>query len=207
MPDTSSEVADKATPRVPSSEAAAAHRRLPRRRAPGSCSGPTRRRRSCRRCCCSPCSRCSPRWCCRCSAARRRCGRWPSSSSRRRCSPATATPIFSSPARPRATDRRHPSGRLPAGVPGAAHRPAGDLGRAAARRALSVAARALHRGHRAAVHRRVGQCAAAAGLVCPHRPSARARSLFPVRGQQSRQPDRAAGLSVRARAGVRAEGS
>ena len=33
------------------------------------------------------------------------------------------------------------------------------------------------------------------------------RSLFPLRGQQPRQPDRAAGLSVRPRAGVRAEGS
>ena len=34
-----------------------------------------------------------------------------------------------------------------------------------------------------------------------------ARSLLPLCGQQPRQPDRAAGLSVRARAGVRAEGA
>ena len=66
-----------------------------------------------------------------------------------------------------------PSGRLPAGVPGAADRPAGGLGRAAARRALSVAARPVRRGHRPAVSRRLGQRAAAAGLVCPHRASAR----------------------------------
>ena len=70
-----------------------------------------------------------------------------------------------------------------------------------------MAARPLHGGHRAAVSCRLGQCAAAAGLVCPHRASARPRSLFPVRRQQSGQPDRAAGLSLRPGAGLRAEGA
>ena len=86
MPDTSMGVAEKAKPDPAPSPAAA-----PRPGAPTSSFGPIRRRPSSRRCCCSPCSRCSPRWCCRCSAARRRYGRSPSSSSRRRCSPATAT--------------------------------------------------------------------------------------------------------------------
>ena len=104
-------------------------------------------------------------------------------------------------------DGLHPSRRLPAGVPGAADRAAGGLERAAAGRALPVAARALHGGDRPAVPGGLGQRAAAAGVVRPHRPSARARSLLPVRGEQPRQPDRAAGLSVRAGAGVRAEGA
>ena len=79
------------------------------------------------------------------------------------------------------------------------------MGRAAAGRALPVADRPVHGGDRPAVPGGVGQRAAAAGLVRAHRPSARARSLLPVRGQQPRQPDRAAGLSVRAGAGVRPE--
>ena len=56
---------------------------------------------------------------------------------------------------------------------GSADRPAGVLGRAAAGRALSVAARPVHGGDRPAVPRRFGQCAAAAGLVRAHRASAR----------------------------------
>ena len=48
---------------------------------------------------------------------------------------------------------------------------------------------------RPAVPGRVGQRAAAAGVVRAHRASARQRSLLPLRGEQSRQPDRAAGLS------------
>ena len=103
-----------------------------------------------------------------------------------------------------AADGRDPSGRVPAGVSGTAHRAARGLERAADGRALSVADRAVHGGDRPAVPRRVGQCSAAAGLVRPHRPSARARSLFPVRGEQPGQPDRAAGLSLHPRAGVRA---
>ena len=62
-------------------------------------------------------------------------------------------------------------------------------------------------GDRPALRGGLGQRAAAAGVVRPHRPSARPRSLLPLRGEQPRQPGGAAGLSVRAGAGLRAQGA
>ena len=126
------------------SSSAAATERISRWSSPLS-----RPRRSCPPCCCSRCSRCSPRWCCRCSAARRRCGRWRCSSSRPRCWPATATRTCSSQGAP-AHDRPRPSRAVPAG---AGVLPIGcrRLGRAAAGRALPVAARPVRGRRRPAV--------------------------------------------------------
>ena len=106
-----------------------------------------------------------------------------------------------------ASDRPDPPRRVHAGVSRAADRAAVGLGRSADGRALSVADRTVHRGDRPAVRRGFGQRAAVAGLVRPHRPSPWPRSLLPVCGEQPRQPDRAAGLPLRARAGVRAQGA
>ena len=109
---------------------------------PASSSGSSRRRCSSPPSCCSPCSRCSRRWCCPSSADRRRCGRSRCASSRRCCWPATAYAHLLSPlsaaalasplvhlARPRA---RHA---------GAADRPLGRVGRAAGGRRLRLADR------------------------------------------------------------------
>ena len=65
------------------------------RPSPAVCSQRSRRRSSSAPRCCSWCSRCSPRWCCRVWAARRRCGRWRSCSSRARCWPAMPMPTGS----------------------------------------------------------------------------------------------------------------
>ena len=94
-----------------------------------------------------------------------------------------------------------------AGARGAADRVAERLDRAAAGRALLLAARPFRRRRRPALRRRRRQRAAAAGLVCAHRPSARARSLLPLRRLQPRQPHRAARLSVPVRAGVGPQGA
>ena len=155
---------------------------------------------------CSPSSRCSPRWCCRCSAARPRCGRW-------RC-------CFFQAALLAGYGYAHLLMRyVPAASTGFVHLaialaalvvlpiglPSGWT-RAAAGRALLLAARPFHRRRRTAVRRRRRQRAAAAGLVCADRPPARARSLLPLRRLQPRQPHRAARLSVPVRAGAGPDG-
>ena len=66
------------------------------------------------------------------------------------------------------------------------------LGEPPAGRALPVAARHVRGLDRAAVRGGIGQCAAAAGVVCQKRPSRCARPLLHVCGEQPGQPDRAA---------------
>ncbi len=96
---------------------------------------------------------------------------------------------------------------LPAGAADPADGAAGGLDRAAARRALPVAAGAVHRRNWSALLGGGRQRAAAAGLVCPHRTSAGQGPVLPLRRLQSRQPDRAPWISLRARACVRAQGA
>ncbi len=103
-------------------------------------------------------------------------------------------------------DRLRASRRRPAGAERAARRTAGDVARAAARRSVHVAARALRRRGRPAVRRGRRQRAAAAGLVRALGPQARAGSVLSLRRLQSRQPHRAARLSVPVRAGAGADG-
>ena len=99
-----------------------------------------------------------------------------------------------------ASHRHHPSRRLHRGLHLSSHRSFEVVGRAAARRALSLAARHVRVVDRPAVHRGFRQRAAAAGLVRQKRASQCARSLFHVCRQQPGQPDRASRLSLRARA-------
>ena len=93
-----------------------------------------------------------------------------------------------------------PSGGPRAGHARAANRPLREPRRAAGRRRLRLADRDARSRRRTAVFRRLGQRAAAAGVVRPHRPSARERPLLPLWRLQSRQPHRASRLSDRDRA-------
>ena len=103
---------------------------------------------------------------------------------------------------PAASHRHHPSCRVRRGLRVSANRSLEVVGRAAARRALCLAARHVRVVDRPAVHRRFRQCAAAAGLVRQKRASQCARSLFHVCRQQPGQPDSASRISLRARARV-----
>ena len=125
------------------------------------------------RCCCSRCSRCSPRWCCRGSAARRRCGRSRWCSSRPACSPATPMPISWCATLPLGLGALGHLGvlalaaaTLPIGIAHGFDTPPDERHRALADRPVCAL-------DRPAVRRAVGERAAAAGLVRGERPRRR----------------------------------
>ena len=110
---------------------------------------------------------------------------------------------------PDADPQSHRSGRGASGAAGGRDADAAAvdrkrLGRAADFGLCVLAARPVRGLDRAAVLRARRQQSAAAGLVRPHRPSRRTRSLFPLRVLQHRQLPRAAVLSGAAGADVHA---
>ena len=169
----------------------------PLRSRTASCWAPTRLRSSSRPPCCSRCSPCSPRWCCRASAARRRCGRWRWCSSRPTLLAGYAyAHLLTSHLPGRLSVIVHvalmivATFALPLAIAGGWGRPP-DAGRGV------LAARPVRGLDRTAVLRAVRQRSAAAGMVRAHRPSGRRRPIFPLRGEQRRQLPCAHLLSVR----------